>query len=63
MIYACELIKGNNTIISRRERFRRISQQWYWFLEFVLTCPADLSHSWTKQKRLFVKDKINKVQV
>jgi hypothetical protein len=27
MIYACELIKGNNTIISRQEQFWRISQQ------------------------------------
>jgi hypothetical protein len=61
MIYACKLIKENDTIISRQERFWRISQQWHWFLEFALICLADASHSRTKQKRLSVKDKINKV--
>jgi hypothetical protein len=63
MIYARELIKGNDTIISRRERFRRISQQWHRFLEFASTCPADASHGRTKRKRSSVKDKIDEVQV
>jgi hypothetical protein len=63
MIYARELMERNNTIISRQERFRRISQQWHRFLEFALTCPADASHGRTKQKRSSVKDKIDKVQV
>jgi superfamily II DNA helicase RecQ len=63
MIYARELIEGNNTIISHRERFRRISQQWHRFLEFALTCPADASHGRTKRKRLSVEDEMDEVQV
>jgi hypothetical protein len=63
MIYACELMEGNDTIISRQERFRRISQQWHWFLEFASTCLANASHSRTKQKQSSVEDKMDKVQV
>jgi hypothetical protein len=63
IIYARELIEGNDTIISRRERFRRISQHWHWFLEFASTCPADLSHGRTKRKRSSVEDEIDEVQV
>jgi hypothetical protein len=63
MIYACELIKGNDTIISCRERFWRISQQWHRFLEFASMCLANASHSRTKQKRSSVKDEMDEVQV
>jgi RecQ family ATP-dependent DNA helicase len=63
MIYARELMEGNDTIISRRERFRRISQQWHRFLEFASTCPADPSHGRTKRKRSSVEDEMDEVQV
>jgi hypothetical protein len=34
MIYARELIEGDNSIISRREKFRRVSHVWHCFLGF-----------------------------
>lgn len=58
MIYARELMEGNDTIISRRERFRRISQQWHRFLEFASTRPVDPSHGRTKRKRSSVEDEV-----
>jgi len=34
MIYARELIEGDHSIISRREKFRRVSHVWHCFLGF-----------------------------
>jgi hypothetical protein len=34
MIYARELMEGDNSIISRREKFRRVSHVWHCFLGF-----------------------------
>jgi hypothetical protein len=60
MIYARELMEGNNTIIGRREKFRRISQRWHQFLEFVSAClPVQ---SATKRKRSSVGDEMDEIQ-
>jgi RecQ family ATP-dependent DNA helicase len=64
MIYARELMEGNNTIIGRREQFRRVSQRWHRFLEFVSACQPtpDPVPSGTKRKRSSVEDEMDEVQ-
>jgi len=34
MIYARELMEGSNVVISRREKFRQVSQEWHKFWQF-----------------------------
>jgi len=62
MIYARELMEGNDLIIGRRQKFRRISQSWHRFLEFASSRPDPVSGG-TKRKRSSVKDKMDDVQV
>ena len=61
MIYARELMEGNDSIISRREKFRRISQSWHRFLEFASSRPDPVSGG-TKRKRSSVEDEMDEVQ-
>jgi superfamily II DNA helicase RecQ len=37
MIYARELMEGNDMVVSRREKFRHISQEWHKFWQFGST--------------------------
>ena len=50
MIYARELMESNNTIISRREKFRQVSCTWHRFLKFASKCQGDPTLG-TKRKR------------
>jgi RecQ family ATP-dependent DNA helicase len=34
MVYARELMEGNNMVVGRREKFRRVSQEWHRFWQF-----------------------------
>jgi superfamily II DNA helicase RecQ len=34
MVYAQELMEGNNTVVGRREKFRHVSQEWHRFWQF-----------------------------
>jgi hypothetical protein len=34
MVYAWELMEGNNMVVGRREKFRRVSQEWHRFWQF-----------------------------
>ncbi|OBT70707.1 hypothetical protein VF21_10274 [Pseudogymnoascus sp. 05NY08] len=61
MIYARELMEGNNTIISRREKFRQVSCTWHRFLEFASTCQGDAARG-TKRKRTSFEDEMDEVQ-
>jgi RecQ family ATP-dependent DNA helicase len=61
MIYARELMEGNNTIISRREKFRQVSCTWHRFLECASTCQGDPTRG-TKRKRPSFEDEMNEVQ-
>jgi hypothetical protein len=61
MIYARELMEGNNTIISRREKFRQVSCTWHRFLEFAPTCQGDHTRR-TKRKRPSFEDEMDEVQ-
>jgi hypothetical protein len=60
MIYAREMMEGNDSIISRREKLRRISQSWHPFLEFASSQPDPVSR--TKRKRSSVEDEMDGVQ-
>lgn len=60
MIYARELMEGSDSIISRRERFRRISEQWHRFLEFASSQPDAVGGA--KRKRSYAEDAMDEVQ-
>ena len=34
MVYAWELMEGNNVVVGRREKFRHVSQEWHKFWQF-----------------------------
>jgi hypothetical protein len=61
MIYARELMEGNNTIISRREKFREVSCTWHRFLEFASTCQGDPTRG-SKRKRPSFEEEMDDVQ-
>ena len=61
MIYARELMEGNNTIISRREKFRQVSCAWHRFLEFASTCQGDPTRG-TKRKRPSYEEEMDDAQ-
>src|SRR5271163_2820757 len=42
VIYAWELMKGNNVVIGRREKFQHVSQEWHKFWQFGLLEPGFL---------------------
>jgi RecQ family ATP-dependent DNA helicase len=62
MIYARELMEGNHTIVSRREKFRRVSEGWHRFLEFASTCAPEPSARATKRKRASFEDEMDEAQ-
>ncbi|KFZ23741.1 hypothetical protein V502_01780 [Pseudogymnoascus sp. VKM F-4520 (FW-2644)] len=61
MIYARELMEGNNTIISCWEKFRQVSCMWHQFLEFASMCQGNATHR-TKCKRPLFEEEMDEVQ-
>lgn len=49
MIYAQELMEGDNSIISRREKFRRVSHVWHCFLGIPVSTLGGW-HEWESQE-------------
>jgi hypothetical protein len=62
MIYARELMEGDHTIISRREKFRRVSYTWHRFLEFRSACQGESIQGGVKRKRQAYEDEMDEVQ-
>jgi hypothetical protein len=63
MIYARELIEGDNSIISRREKFRRVSHVWHCFLGFPLAYQGVGMSRRAKRKRQVYKEEIQDAQL
>jgi hypothetical protein len=58
MIYARELMEGDNSIISRREKFCRVSHVWHYFLGFPLAHQGVGISGRAKRKRQVYKEEI-----
>jgi superfamily II DNA helicase RecQ len=63
MIYARELIKGDNSIISRREKFRRVSYAWHCFLGFASAYEGVGMRGRGKRKRQAYEEEVQDAQV
>jgi hypothetical protein len=64
MLYARELMEGNNTTTSCRVKFCCVSQCWHWFLEFELACRPSTNpiQGGMKFKRSSAEDEMDEVQ-
>ena len=63
MIYARELMEGDNSIISRHEKFRRVSHIWYCFLGFPLAHQGIGMSGRAKRKRQVYEEEMQDVQL
>jgi hypothetical protein len=63
MIYARELIEGDNSIISRREKFRQVSHVWHYFLGFPSVHQDVRISGRTKRKRQVYEEEIQDAQL
>lgn len=60
MIYARELMEGDNVVIGRREKFRQVSIEWHKFFQFESAKTMD---STQKRKRQSLDDDIQHAQI
>ena len=63
MIYARELIEGENSIISRREKFRRVSHVWHCFLGFPSAHQGIGMGGRAKRKRQVYQEEMQDAQL
>jgi RecQ family ATP-dependent DNA helicase len=63
MIYARELMEGDNSIISRREKFRRVSHVWHCWLGFVSAHQGVGMSGRAKRKRQIYEEEIQDAQL
>ena len=63
MIYARELMEGDNSIISRREKFRRVSHVWHCFLGFPSAHQGVGMSGRAKRKRQVYEEEMQDAQL
>ncbi|KAK6591896.1 hypothetical protein H4I95_12023 [Botrytis cinerea] len=63
MIYARELMEGENSIISRREKFRRVSHVWHCFLGFPSAHQGVGMSGRAKRKRQVYEEEMQDAQL
>src|SRR6266536_867970 len=63
MIYARELMEGDNSIISRREKFRRVSHVWHCFLGFPSAHQGVGMSGRAKRKRQVYEEEMQDAQM
>ena len=63
MIYARELMEGDNSIISRREKFRRVSHMWHCFLGFSSAHQGVGMSGRAKRKRQIYEEEVQDAQL
>ena len=63
MIYARELMEGDNSIISRREKFRRVSHAWHCWLGFASAHQGVGMSGRTKRKRQIYEEEMQDTQL
>jgi hypothetical protein len=62
MIYARELMEGNHSIVSRREKFRRVSHVWHCFLGFPSAYQGFGISGRAKRKRQVYEEEMQDAQ-
>jgi hypothetical protein len=63
MIYARELMEGDHSIISRREKFRRVSHMWHCFLGFPSAYQGVGMSGRAKLKRQVYEEEMQDAQI
>jgi RecQ family ATP-dependent DNA helicase len=63
MIYARELMEGDSSIISRREKFRRVSYMWHCFLGFASAHQGVGMSGRAKRKRQVFEEELQDAQL
>jgi hypothetical protein len=63
MIYARELMEGDNSIISRREKFRRVSHMWHCWLGFASAHQGVGMSGRAKRKRQIYEEEMQDAQL
>jgi superfamily II DNA helicase RecQ len=63
MIYARELMEGDNSIISRYKKFRQVSHVWYCFLGFPSAHQGVGMSGRAKRKRQVYKEEMQDMQL
>jgi hypothetical protein len=56
-------MEGDNSIISRREKFRRVSHMWHYFLGFPLAYQGVRISGRAKRKRQVYEEEIQDAQL
>jgi len=63
MIYACELAERDNSIVSRREKFRWVSHAWHCWLGFALAHQGIGMGIGAKRKRQAFEEEMQDAQL
>ena len=63
MIYARELAEGDSSIVSRREKFRRVSHTWHCWLGFALAHQGIGMSIGAKRKRQAFEEELQDAQL